>query len=95
MLKVGDTVRYTNKYLNSIGLYWNGHKYCKGKQKLMKVVYVYPGRWNWRVKKFHQCVRIDDGKKIDIIDISWIEFVRRNKFNKTQEYKQYCKEMFG
>lgn len=80
MLKVGDTVRFSNAYLKSIGRinnYSRRSRFSKrGRQELHKIVAIHRGEYNWRIQKHTgDLVRLDNGK---IINSHWMKFVRRS-----------------
>lgn len=78
MLKVGDKVRFSNRYLKLFGTYKHG-KYKKAKQQLMTVKSIAGGSYDWRSKKFTgQLVLVDPAPTLyGIINSQWLRFVRR------------------
>lgn len=89
MIKVGDIVRYSNKFISVRE--WgpgcrHGRNYSslRGKQRLMQVVAVEGEDWNWTTKTHNKLVKVDalDGTILaatndHFISTSWLRLVRR------------------
>ena len=103
MIKVGDIVRFSNRYLRSLGkTTYNRHYWHRGKQVLMTVTDIIgSGRWNWRTKQFEKPIAKvairENGclRYFTHMNLHYLRFVRRPDFRKSKEYKKYIKEMFG
>jgi hypothetical protein len=79
MIKVGDIVRYSNKYISAKGIA-PGKRRCsnfksrRGCQQLLKVVEICHDHWDWRSKRHNQIVRLSNGQ---VLSTYWVRFVRR------------------
>jgi hypothetical protein len=77
MLKVGDIVRYSNKYLRTVGSRRaRDLTRRRGKQRLSVVTRILSLRYNWRAKVWNGIVELDCEA---VISIGWLRFVRRPK----------------
>ena len=89
MLKVGDKVRFSNEYIakhNIIapgqrrGRHWSKRR--RGEQKVMTVLAVQKGHWDWRVKQYSgDIITLDEvGTFVPFkfINAHWLRFVRRD-----------------
>ena len=90
MIKAGDKVRYSNEYIAKHQLIAPGQKRGKrrskwfnrrrGDQRVMTVVRVIPGRYDWKIKKYTGDIVVLDIENTvhNIINTHWLRFVRRD-----------------
>lgn len=84
MLKIGDKVRYRNQYLTGIGKrHGRSRIKCRrGEQRVMTVIDIGRGKWDWRTKKYSgdlvlvDCP-LDNLHPFSWINAHWLKFVRR------------------
>ena len=85
MIEVGDTVRYSNKYLK-MGLGGNYGKFRhfrfrRTKQKLMTITYVIKGKYDWKYKNYTGDIVFTKEHPVGI-NTQWLRLVRKG--TKTQ-----------
>lgn len=94
MLKVGDKVRFSNEYIAKHSILAPGQrrgrnwfKRRRGKNKVMTVLKVEKGQWDWRTKRYAGDIIMTDelvedftpGKfRYKLINAHWLRFVRRD-----------------
>ena len=87
MIEAGDKVRYSNKYLTSIGRKrsvrkskWFARR--RGEQKIMTVLAIRKGRYDWKSKRYTGDLILLDNKSgflpFTWINVHWLRFVRKD-----------------
>jgi len=85
MIRVGDKVRYKNKYLAAHmvlapGRRRNRHyRSRRGEQKIMTVTHISRGNYCWKTKRYSgDLVKTDQSEPWRWINTYWLSFVRRD-----------------
>ena len=77
MIKVGDIVRFSSDYIRLISSRrTRKYRTQRGKQELRCVTAIHNVGYDWRRRKHHFLVLLDNEQDMDI---TWLRFVRRPK----------------